>query len=107
MRKRFDPSRIEQYFLGIDQDDFLFEGRLFVSDERAWLEIGDGAQLHIGDDGFVDRLLEAVPCYVGGHYLYNDLVIVDGSLTLDSGKLTVVGIVSVKLNREGEGEYCV
>lgn len=105
MSEIFDPSHIEQYVSNMDQTLFTFEGRLLVSSDLAWLEIGNNAPLPITDTGFVDRLLDAVPCYVGGHYLYDDNATLEGALILDAGKPAVGRIVSAKLYREDEGEY--
>ena len=86
---------------------FQFKGTLVVCGASAILKLGDpeSERLSIIDPTFLDRILNAVPCYVGGECLYNDAVQFQGRISLCDGKMAVSAVESGQLSREGEGEY--
>ena len=78
-------------------------GELRVIGDNATLVLEDGAAIAIAVPGFLERLLDGVPCYVGGSYLYRDRVLIFG--TVDSRTRLLVEFQSGTLFREDEGEY--
>ena len=38
----------------------------------------------VDDDSLLDKLLDVLPCYVGGKYLYKDISVISGTLCIDA-----------------------
>ncbi len=78
-------------------------GELRVIGDNATLLLEDGQTIAIAIPGFLERLSERVPCYVGGPCLYRDRVLILG--IVDSRARLLVEFQSGTLFREGEGDY--
>ncbi len=78
-------------------------GELRVIGDSAALLLENGEQIAIAAPGFLERLRERVPCYVGGPCLYRDRVLVLGMV--DARARLLVGFQSGTLFREGEVDY--
>jgi hypothetical protein len=78
-----------------------------VCGESAILKLGEqeGDKISIIDPTFVDRVLDIVPCYVGGECLYDDTVQLQGRISLYDSKMVIGSVESGKLFREEEGGY--
>lgn len=61
-----------------------------------------GAQLTISDQDILDRLLESVPCYVGGQFLYCDPALITGSLYAGEGGLALREVSDFRVFRGAE-----
>jgi len=107
MNQIFDPVTFNASLFKHGNSKFIFDGRLFVRDDKAWLEVGcvETVIIPIVDHGFVDRILEVVPCLVGGEYLYDDSVLLNGDLDFRDGNFSIISIESGTLNRDDEGEF--
>ena len=100
-------------FLQIDHQDLLenlnrynqsvitINGTLVVEGDASCLDI-EGAEIRVSDDDFIDKLLDNVPCYVGGKYLYSDAAVIQGTLIVKNGVLHMENIKSVTISREQE-----
>ncbi len=100
----FQPERWADYLTDVGERPITVEGTLYVKADRAWVEI-DAIVLPILDKGFEQRLIDAVPCYVGGPYFYADEVRLTGTLISDGPSLAIQSVASAELRREDEGCY--
>lgn len=85
---------------------FRIHGSLIVTDKSSWIEFDDddsGSCLQIGDDNLIKKLLDTVPCYLGGQYLYHDPVNLICVLekTKDNG-VRISRVESGELIRDGD-----
>ncbi|MBB5020637.1 hypothetical protein HNQ59_003962 [Chitinivorax tropicus] len=81
------------------------EGILIVQEDKATLCIESDEEsvcLKISDDDFLDRLLDNVPCYVGGKYLYCDSASIIGSVFLEKNNFYISCVVRISIFRGGE-----
>jgi hypothetical protein len=82
----------------------LLHGQLVVQDDRIVLMSGgldEGDHLKISDRGFLNRLLENVPCFIGSKHLYCDPVSITGYILRSEEGPVLQKIVKVILVREG------
>lgn len=87
-------------YVGIN---LLVRGLLVVENDKAILRVESASTyLEISDKDFVDRLLDHVPCYVGGKFLYSDHVSIIGHIVIGELAPTLEGILKVNLVRNGE-----
>lgn len=85
--------------------DIGVRGVVFVRDDKALLFSSDadkGPFLEIVDKNFIDRLLDNVPCYVGGEFLYRDRVTIIGHLHVGESEVTLGEVSGGRLERGGE-----
>ncbi|GIW82885.1 MAG: hypothetical protein KatS3mg105_4692 [Gemmatales bacterium] len=75
------------------------EGQCFLSDA----ELDDcGKKLVIQDARLYEKLLDAVPCLVGGSYLYDDRAVVEGDLGYDGETVVFASVKKVTIDRNGK-----
>jgi hypothetical protein len=77
-------------------------GVIFVRDGRVTIcsnDVGEGICLDVIDKGLIDRLLDSVPCYVGGEFLYRDRVTIMGTLCADTNGVALTAISNGCLSR--------
>lgn len=87
--------------------DVEIEGTIRVQGDRIWLQVNDEGEflLQIDDSSLKRRLLESVPCYVGGQYLYNDSAIIEATLAIKNGNISISHVKSGKIWQEDGDEY--
>lgn len=84
-----------------------YKGTLFVTgDNNCWISIqkenSENETIEIECDNLVDKLLDHVPCRLGGNYLYEEQSEISAMLTQD-GKKTVLGnLDKIRIVREDE-----
>lgn len=78
------------------------EGTLVVEGDNSYLDIGDNVLVHVHDSDFMDRILDHVPCYVGGQYLYRDAGTLRGVLHVGNGSLQIKEIKRVYIRRDDQ-----
>lgn len=83
------------------EQQVMVEGLLVVEVDRARIEI-QKSHVEIDDATFLDRLLDAVPRYLGGDYLYRDPVRLIGVLKVSDQGVAISGVESCALHRDGE-----
>lgn len=79
----------------------IVEGSLVVKGDHARVEI-QNFHVEIDDLNFLDRLLDAVPCYLGGDHLYRDPVSLVGVLKIKGQDAAISQVESGVLRRDGE-----
>jgi hypothetical protein len=87
------PTRSEKY-----------KGFLFVTvGNDCWVsdsEDENAERIIIDCEELVDKLLDSVPCYVGGKYLYVDQAEISAELTRDENRTVFRNLVKIKILRE-------
>lgn len=70
--------------------------RAFITDESDPDKIEDSTKITIGIDNLKDKLSEQVACWVGGNYLYQDNVVIEGKIEKSKENLFELSITDVK-----------
>ncbi len=87
----------------LDGKRVTIAGILSVGGELAFVEFPDSTiKLVIRDKALKRKLLDSVPCLLGGDYLYHDIVRLVGVLQNVDGKMEVKLVESGVLTCEGE-----
>ncbi len=76
---------------------WMIEGLLKISTQHAFIEINNDiltCKLGILDPSLVERLLVAIPCAVGGAYLYCEQASLIGIVDEVDGKLVISALIS-------------
>jgi hypothetical protein len=88
----------------LDGRTFNLSGRIVVT-ENAYVEVpiqGVPVRIAIDDPQLRDRLLDTVPCHLGGGHMYADQVELTVSLTATaSGRASISRVISGELIRDG------
>lgn len=66
----------------------------------------ESIQIEIICDKFEEKLLDKVPCYLGGEYTFSDKMMIAGTLVAENALLKLTQIVSVVVIR-GSEEFVV
>ena len=81
-------------------------GIIVVSDDRISLKAGeadDSRRIAVRDQSLLDRIIDNVPCCIGGECLYHDRVKIEVVLRADEeGEVFVAQVGSVTIERDGE-----
>jgi hypothetical protein len=95
---------VESGLPGIAGQSGHISGILRLDAEHSFLYIDEvgGQVLPIVESGFKARLLDTVPCHVGGPYLYADLVSLNVEMGTLSSEVVVMRVESGRLMRDGE-----
>ncbi|MBH2029416.1 MAG: hypothetical protein I8H74_02900 [Moraxellaceae bacterium] len=99
------PSYTDILNRASDFNDILVsvEGTLVVEYNNSYLEVGEDLIVHIYDHSFMNRILDHVPCYVGGQYLYKDEgTILQGIFYLKNDMFYLKEIQRVRIYRDDQ-----
>lgn len=100
------PDLLQSATADLNGKRFSIEGLLVVSGESAHIDISSsGMETHvpINDSTLIERLLDQVPCYLGGECLYRDRVQLIGFVAAAGGNSVAISTVeSGLLSRDGE-----
>jgi hypothetical protein len=84
----------------------ILDGVLVVEGDESYLIVdpeNSKIRVTVRDAGFLNRMLDNVPCYVGGQYLYQDNATLHGTLGIvGENQLELRDIKSVRVSRETE-----
>jgi hypothetical protein len=96
-------AALKQTQVSLGERQFHICGRLDVGDEsRIEVEVeGTSIQLPVEDPSVRSRLLDTVPCRLGGSYLYSDSVELTGTLNVIGGRVVINQVVSGTVIRDG------
>ena len=89
----------------LDGASVTIDGLLVVAGEFAHIEVSgqvNSVNLSINDPTLIGRLLDEVPCYLGGDYLYRDSVRLVGVIAKVNNGMVISKIESGVLSRDGE-----
>ena len=89
----------------LDGKRFVISGLLIVKEKSAWVELDNDdslGRLQVENDDLVERLLDSVPCYLGGEYLYRDRARLTCVLEADKdGAVHISRVESGEVTRDG------
>lgn len=79
------------------------EGTLYVGPEGIYINFSDEEiEIPIVQNGFEQRLLNSVPCYLGGTCLYRDHVRMIATIQCVNNRVEIKEIKSGSLDQDGE-----
>jgi hypothetical protein len=84
-----------------------YKGTLFVTgDNDCWISIqkenSDSEAIEIECDNLVNKLLDHVPCRIGGNYLYEEKSEISAMLMQDGDKNVLRNLDMIRIVREDE-----
>jgi hypothetical protein len=84
-----------------------YKGTLFVAgDNNCWISIQkentESETIKIECDNLVDKLLDHVPCRIGGNYLYEEKSEISAILMQDGDKYVLGNLDMIRIVREDE-----
>lgn len=84
-----------------------YKGTLFVTgDNNCWISIqkenNENEKIEIACDNLVDKLLDNVPCRLGGNYLYEEQSEISATLMQDGDKTVFGNLDRIRIVREDE-----
>ena len=84
-----------------------YKGTLFVaSDNNCWIimqnEKNENETIEIECDNLLDKLLDHVPCRIGGNYLYEEQSEISAILIKDGDKTILGNLAKIRIVREDE-----
>lgn len=90
-------------------DNQIYQGIIFVTGGNdCWINIQEGQgeieKIEIECDNLVDKLLDDVPCRVGGNYLYEERAEISARMKKIDSKKVLVNLHRIKIVRDDQ-EY--
>ena len=106
MTLEFNPDNIGRYHSAAPLL-MCFNCELEANRIEARLKYGDDIFIDILDERIIEKLLDHVPCYVGGEWLYSDSAKVHGLLEFQNSRPVIPSVSYVEIFREEEGNYII